>query len=1325
MNALSSRVGGRWLLMLLVVVAAGYLGLALEGSSSAAEDSAPQGAADGHGTLRDALDGAVPVASMATETSKTYRRPDGTFITRVFAQRADAAADIDATPNGFAATAGDVEASFPETLAGPLRIGQGDDWVSLQLRDGAGQARADDSSITYDNALPGADVEYTVSSGAVGEEIHLTGDQAPSTYVFDVRASNGIHAAKQPNGTIALTNADGHRVFGLSPSYAYADRSARDTEPVDTDLDVVDSGWRITLSVDPAWLHDALAGGPVTIDPTVYLNGATRDCGLSAATPSLSYCANGQLWVGYNGIADNHTLVKWDLSAIPKDAVALWGDASLYQAGAAPANAKSLTLHRLTRDWTSGASWSTYDGIHSWTTAGGDFDATPAASAPVPAGHTGWTDWMITPLVQHWIDGSQPNYGVAVQDKPGPQVTGQENFYATEGTTPDQAPELDIAWSPRTGSLDAYTLEGQSLDAKTTAQLNVANGNLLLTTNDINAPGNGLDFRFDHYYNSLLDGNDSAALGVRTTASLGRDLRLRLYYGDVVSFERGDGVRAPFIDPVTTGSTTTWTAPYELSNATLSRNNTTNNYTLRLPTGLPSQPGKDLTLSFDNTGKLATIADQDANVIALSYYPGGDVEWPTLHGITDNNDAAWTVDKGSLDEERIADIVSPDNHHTTFNYLTSGRYLNQITEADGTTNTYGYDSSKRITSITTPDGNVTKITYNGSSSKVASLIRTTNPAHTTGPTTTISYSSPSAPCQSTNFDYTKNVVSRPDGSSTTYCANDHAQITYDTDGPASATPSGQWYDLHDQYTNGAGTPTVTLGGSDAGSGIASLNLEEVGGATLATYAVPCNPRDALRPVACPHDAAGIPTVATAGLTEGAHDFRERVVDFAGNAKVSDVWTVRIDRTAPTAASGFDAQRDPDDDVTYIDWDPGDDPTLPDGTPGSGVSNEFVRFQRADNSWSPWQNATTSDARASGFSVGDSVTMETYEQDRAGNTSFISSEQVEVTALQSEDDDWEAVWDDGSTGQRNVAPSAALKKSCAMSGQDPKRTDRSGETNVNIQAFATFSCPLDPTLQYIQVTICITYLDDDNEWHPVIGDESDSDDDAGCVSQRRKFSLPPVSAEFNALCRPGTHDYRAKLHAKVALYVRKDIHIRKTLNSSDLNCNEDGAWRVLANENVPKPSDTLGRALNLADDHAPAAGFAAHHIVPASYGSRAADAQGIAYSCGFEPNAAPNGVWLRGPKLRKQGDGNPPATVNSTAYNNLPQDGKDRAYHPSIHTIRYFDWVADELRKDGTFFGNSQCHNQTADAVLRSIKTDLEHDNAPYKPNDPDPVLSTD
>lgn len=144
MDVFAWRRGGRLLLILSVLSAAAFAGLALEGSRSAADDSTGRASSERR-TALDVLAGAEPVASMATETSKTYRRPDGTFVTRVFAQKADAAATVDPSAHGFEATAGDLKASFPETLAKPLRVTRRKEWVSLRLRGGGGRARAKDA----------------------------------------------------------------------------------------------------------------------------------------------------------------------------------------------------------------------------------------------------------------------------------------------------------------------------------------------------------------------------------------------------------------------------------------------------------------------------------------------------------------------------------------------------------------------------------------------------------------------------------------------------------------------------------------------------------------------------------------------------------------------------------------------------------------------------------------------------------------------------------------------------------------------------------------------------------------------------------------------------------------------------------------------------------------------------------------------------------------------------------------------------------------------------------------------------------------------------
>jgi YD repeat-containing protein len=978
------RGGGRWVL-LLVLVAAGFVGLALDGSWSSADDGAASSSSPARSKLDGLLADAEPVASLATETSKTYRRPDGTFITRVFAQASGVDSTLNPVSGGYAAAGDDARTVFPASLSDPVKITRGESWVSLGLRDAGGSGQPAGSTITYPDALPGVAVKYRASNGAVGEELHLDSAAAPARYVFDVDASGGVQAHTQHNGTIALTDAAGHRVFSLSPSYAFADRDRDATQKVATTLTENGSGWTVTLSVEEDWLRTALARGSVTIDPTVELQGATKDCALTSDTPSLSFCSDDQLWIGWSGDHDHHALIKWDLSAVPQDAVALWGDIGLYQPGdwGIPVS-KQLTLHRVTRDWTTGASWNSYDGTNPWTTPGGDFDPTPAATATVPAHHGGWTEWSATSLVQHWVDGSLPNYGVAIQDKPGPQVTGEEDYFSTEGTIPAQAPELDIVWTPRTGNPDFYTFESQPLDAKTAAGVNAANGNLLLSTNDIDAPGTGLNLKFDHYHNSLADPVELSALGIRGTASLGRDVHLHAFDDQTVGFSRGDGVTLPFIGATVSGSTITWGAPAELADATLTKNTTTNTYTLRLPSGLPSYPGVDLTLTFDAGGKLVEVKDAAGHAIALSYYPQGAMEFPALGGITDTNNAFWDVDRAYIGEERIVDITSPTSQHTVFDYVNgSDDYLDKVTEADGAISRYAYDASHRVKQVTTPDGNVTKFTYNASSSKVGSIVRTTDAAHTTGPTTTFTYSSPTTPCQSNNFDYTKTVVNRPDNTSTTYCANDHAQITYDTDNPTAATPSGEWYDLHDQYTGGTGTHSITFTGADKGAGVKTMALEEVGGSQVASATLACDPRNATAPTACPHNATSSTSFDPSGVAEGSRSFRQKTTDYAGNVVTGLSWTVRIDRSAPGAPSQFDGAVDSSG-KAIVSWYPSIDPALSDGTAGAGTTGYSVRYHVGSGAWTGPTLTTVPSFEVPGATVGQTATVEVTPGDAVGN-----------------------------------------------------------------------------------------------------------------------------------------------------------------------------------------------------------------------------------------------------------------------------------------------------------------------------------------------------
>jgi YD repeat-containing protein len=603
--------------------------------------------------------------------------------------------------------------------------------------------------------------------------------------------------------------------------------------------------------------------------------------------------------------------------------------------------------------------------------------------------------------VQRWVDGALPNYGVLVKDQSPPHVTGEEDFFATEGTAPASAPELDIIWTTRGGAPDPYTFESQSIDAKTTAAVNAANGNLLLISKDMTIAGQGgLNLAFNHSYNSIADPTVIDGVGLQTTASLGRDVSLQPLYGPDVVLTRGDGLQVAFSNPQTTATTKTFTTPADLPGTTLTQSTTTGTYTLDLPAGLPAWPGLHQVLTFTVAGALTRVADAQGHHLDLGYYPSGITDPPALGGITDTNNAYYDVDRATVTgKESVDNIATPtDAQHWTFTYDPSFGTLTKVTSIDNTNYQYAYDSAHRLTKITGPTGAVTLITYAGTTPKVASIVQTTNTAHTTGPTTTFTYSSPTSPCQSTSFDYQKTVVQRPNSTSTTYCANDHAQITYDTDNPTTATPSGEWYDLHDQYTKGTATHSITISGVDAGAGVKKLSLERGSGTEIASTTLPCDPRNAVSPTACPHMATRPASFDPSAVPEGAQAFHVRTTDYAGRTMVSPDWVVNIDRTGPVFASGFTtgASLDPATNTAVIDWDGASDPDLPGGVLGSGMAGYVVRTRPAGGTWSAWVTTNLEQALVAGSHAGQVYNVEVQPHDQIGNLGPVKAFDVTVT-----------------------------------------------------------------------------------------------------------------------------------------------------------------------------------------------------------------------------------------------------------------------------------------------------------------------------------------
>ncbi|HEV8337094.1 MAG TPA: DNRLRE domain-containing protein [Candidatus Polarisedimenticolia bacterium] len=174
---------------------------------------------------------------------------------------------------------------------------------------------------------------------------------------------------------------------------------------------------------------------------------AGADTYVAFASNVQNYGAEAQLTTNSQSNGGSRGLVRFDLSSIPAGATISSATFEMYHYFSRSALSESLRVHRLTRAWTEpGATWRAYDGVNSWTTAGGDFDPAVAASTTVNATVNVWRQWNVTALVQSWISGSAPNFGM-ILDSPSAGGNNERQFYTSDYlANPALRPKLTIVY---------------------------------------------------------------------------------------------------------------------------------------------------------------------------------------------------------------------------------------------------------------------------------------------------------------------------------------------------------------------------------------------------------------------------------------------------------------------------------------------------------------------------------------------------------------------------------------------------------------------------------------------------------------------------------------------------------------------------------------------------------------------------------------------------------------------------------------------------------------------------------------------------------------
>ena len=354
----------------------------------------------------------------------------------------------------------------------------------------------------------------------------------------------------------------------------------------------------------------------------------------------------------------------------------------------------------------------------------------------------------------------------------------------------------------RYGLRRQFTYQEQQIDDQESLSVNVANGNLVLSANDLQLPGiAGFDLRLPRYFNSLYAssqslGNPLLANGWEQVPNIGIFPNGDIRYAGLSGYE---------VTFVKNGSS--YSSPPGID-ATLSKPDA--NYLLTF-----HQSGEQQ--KFDSTGALLAYLDKNGNTISFNRAGG------QITSITDSFGRSTSFTYNGSNQ--LTTITDPLNHTYQYGY-TSGN-LTSFTDPANKVTAYAYNGSNQLTQATDPQGHATKIAYDANK-RVSSITTGLDysgscPGGTSCPVTSFSYG-----VVGQSFCATPTTkVTDPNGGATYYCFDGRLRVTKVQDPSLSVSST--------DYTSANGGSNCTDGNGNTLDDLPCSTTDELGNTTTYGY----------------------------------------------------------------------------------------------------------------------------------------------------------------------------------------------------------------------------------------------------------------------------------------------------------------------------------------------------------------------------------------------------------------------------------------------------------------------------------------------------------
>jgi RHS repeat-associated protein len=849
---------------------------------------APSGKRGARARAAVATAGAREIGALRTETSRTFLMPDGRYFAQIFAEPVnyrdaqgrwqqidDSLVPVDGPgmPQAVAAFANRLgitparaahgrqfrnrSDAYRLRLPGSLENGwvrfanQRGDAVSFALLGARGQGRVRGNTESFAGALPGVRVSYAAETSGLKESLTLRGAGASKVFGYRLRLSHGLRARLRRNGEVRFVNPRGHTALRFpAPSMVDAGHPSR-LHRVAVRLHRRASGLELVYDARGAWTRKVLARGHrVVVDPGATVS-PSQDCVLDSGAPTVSSCTGTIDYVGASSGRDHHTLMQFNITgAVPQNAEIEEAWVQMHLASTSTSGSQAVGVYGVTRPWTTSASWNKSDGTTSWTTPGGDTDATPLRTQTVSSTGLGFYYWQISDLFRQWQNGGTNN-GVLFKQTGSSSV--EMRFDSNHATNMSNRPSLGVYYEQRLGQQKGYPIISQQLTDRSSLAVNAANGNLMVHSADETLPGAvGVPLAITRDFNNLQGWLSGTGQGWLMSPGPWDNLHVDAD-GYSVYYEGPGGVVRPF----TKNSDGTYSSPPGID-ATLTDDSSGAQTAFKLmfhDSGTIMRFTGAGANSYEHLQYIHDRNDSSGSAISFTYNGSGQL---TSMSATPSGLSLTFAYNGSGYVSSVTDTDANDStKHRVWQYGYTGTRLTSVTDPNTKVTSYEYDGSGDLTKITDPAGHVTLLTYvnpAGGDVRVKTITRTTDVNNTTGPTWTFNYyGADTTTCGTTTNNLGKTIVTDPLGHNTTYCydTGDRSTSVIDANGNvagASYTPNSdpstttdQGHTTSFQYDGNATTPSTY---DPTAANNMTKATEPAGGVVTATYpsiSTPTNP----------------------------------------------------------------------------------------------------------------------------------------------------------------------------------------------------------------------------------------------------------------------------------------------------------------------------------------------------------------------------------------------------------------------------------------------------------------------------------------------------